>query len=235
MPEALVLFARYPRLEKVKTRLSPVLSSRDRLHLHIAFLLDTLDRIAQLEIHCYLYLSDCSEKEKIRFASEHSLSPDVRIDRQSGCYLGQRLWNAYRKISGEIERVIFIGCDTPNLPLPYINQALHHLINVPVVIGPAEDGGYYLLGLAEPRPELFEGIDWGTSEVLAQTVGKLSRREYHLLPPWYDVDTGTDLARLQRDLASRPKDLPHRTHQYLRSRSFFSTDGEPFTDGIHPK
>ena len=100
---------------------------------------------------------------------------------------------------------LLIGSDLPTLPYAYVAEAARALAEsaADVVLGPAEDGGYYLIGLAQPASALFEGIAWGTDGVLEATRARargLGLRE-HLLPPWYDVDTAADLDRLRRDLA----------------------------------
>jgi len=85
------------------------------------------------------------------------------------------------------------------------------------VLGPCEDGGYYLIGLAAPQPALFEGIPWSTDAVLALTVEKARQRDLsvHLLPAWFDVDTEPDLRRLRVALAAS-SDGPRRTAEFLR-------------------
>lgn len=206
---ALVVFARSPRLGQVKTRLSPLLGAQGCLELHISLLLDTLDRLGLLRHPIYLYLADC------RAEDTGSLVASLSVRRQTGADLGERLSNAFLEVSRDADRVIFLGTDSPTLPLDYIEKAITQLVDFPVVIGPARDGGYYLLGLAQPKPELFEQIDWGTPEVLSQTVSKLQGNEYFLLPEWYDIDTAEDLRRLQHDLANSFKGYPVRTRQFL--------------------
>ena len=101
-------------------------------------------------------------------------------------------------------------------------RALELLGERDCVLGPAADGGYYLIALRRPCPALFEGIDWGTPRVLEQTVDRLRQAglSLHLLPVWYDVDTPDDLAFLRGDLAAMRHagmtvDLPA-TDQVLR-------------------
>ena len=131
------------------------------------------------------------------------------------------MWNALGKAGQETDRVIFLGTDTPTLPLSYIAEAQARLSHYPVVLGPVEDGGYYLLALSEPREDLFREIDWGTSSVLEQTTAKLGSEDYTLLPPWYDVDTAADLPRLQQDLERNFDGFPERTHRVLQTHRRF--------------
>ena len=125
------------------------------------------------------------------------------------------MWNAYREISRVSSMAVFLGTDTPTLPLQHIREGLKKLKQCQVILGPVEDGGYYLLALSEARRELFQDIDWGTSAVLAQTRSKLQPQEYLLLPPWYDVDTDQDLKRLKGDLGSDFEGFPHRTCHFF--------------------
>ena len=101
------------------------------------------------------------------------------------------------------ERIVIVGSDSPTLPLEHLDQAYEALAAHDVVLGPAEDGGYYLVGSSRFAPELLRGITWGSSRVLEQSTEALSRagRSFHLLPPWYDVDTAGDLLRLEKELA----------------------------------
>ncbi|MEE8349700.1 MAG: TIGR04282 family arsenosugar biosynthesis glycosyltransferase [Acidobacteriota bacterium] len=217
---ALLLFSRYPRLGKVKTRLSPSLSPEACLELHRALLLDTLDRLSQLEVTCHLFLADCSREEIREFAHAHGLPESLHLHLQEGKDLGDRMWRAYQEVAPSVDRVVLLGSDTPSLPLSRIQEALLQLEQSPVVVGPVEDGGYYLLGLAEPRKELFYGIRWGTSAVLEQTLSKLAAGECYLLASWYDIDTESDLCRLQKELSGEGEfeGFPERTFGFLRQK-----------------
>ena len=96
------------------------------------------------------------------------------------------------------KRVVIVGTDTPSLPLERYQQALTALDSHDLVLGPALDGGYYLIGLKQPQPELFTGIAWSTDRVLAATQEKAARLglKTALLPLWRDVDTVEDLKAL---------------------------------------
>ena len=217
MSDGLLVFSRYPRLGEVKTRLEPVLNPEGCLQLHQALLLDTLDRTACLSVTRYLFLSDCSQGERDLFGQEHDLPKAIQIHHQQGKDLGERMWNAYEIVSRSADRVVFLGIDSPSLPLLHIQEALEKLSRFPVVVGPVEDGGYSLLGLSEPRKELFENVSWGTEAVLQETLDKLTGDEYFLLPCWYDVDTLADLRRLKKDLSRDLEGFPRRTHEFLES------------------
>jgi rSAM/selenodomain-associated transferase 1 len=119
--------------------------------------------------------------------------------------LGQRLANFFgRRLAEGATAVVAVGADSPTLPVAYVIQAYAALAAADVVVGPAADGGYYLIGCGPRLPSVFDGIDWGTNLVLGQTVARLSAGDGRLavLPPWYDVDTPADWAMLAGHLAA---------------------------------
>ena len=185
------------------------------LALHNSLLLDTLDRILLVRTDLHLFLADCSLEDISTFAHTMRVPANIRIHRQEGRDLGQRMWNAYRKVSRCSKRAVFLGSDTPSLPLDYVQQAVTKLDRFPVIIGPADDGGYYLLAISQERNRLFEDIDWGTEAVLEQTQSRLKGGEYCLLPRWYDIDRNPDLKRLRRDLEQNFQGFPRRTKRLL--------------------
>jgi rSAM/selenodomain-associated transferase 1 len=200
LSEALALFARFPRLGKVKTRLAATIGDGPALQLYEAFLLDVIDRLSLLPAHLFLFLADSSDEENRGLAREHHFPDHLSIRSQVGKDLGQRLWNAYLELAETNQRVVFLGVDSPTLPMSHIEEAYRELHSHPVVLGPVADGGYYLLGLSEPAPEIFQDIAWGTSQVLAQTRARLGDRPWFELPHWYDVDRAEDLKTVRLDL-----------------------------------
>lgn len=219
MDGSLVIFSRFPRLGRVKTRLEPALGKRGCLELHRALLLDTVERTRFLSRRHYLYLSGSTARERARFAAAWRLPADLIIRRQTGADLGERLCGACRQIAAESKErpVVILGADSPTVPRKYIRRALDRLARRPVVVGPAEDGGYYLIGLSRPRPELFSNLDWGTGKVLEQTLQRLRPDQYTLLPYWFDVDDGGDLARLHREVEAAAPDVFRHTRRCLRA------------------
>jgi rSAM/selenodomain-associated transferase 1 len=105
---------------------------------------------------------------------------------------------------GGASAVVIVGADSPTLPMDYVEQAFTLLQTADVVIGPACDGGYYLIGCGPRLPPVFEGITWGGPRVLAETVAALADPQWRLalLPPWYDVDTPADWDMLCGHLAA---------------------------------
>ncbi|MHB8648384.1 MAG: TIGR04282 family arsenosugar biosynthesis glycosyltransferase, partial [Thermomicrobiales bacterium] len=117
-------------------------------------------------------------------------------------------------------QVALIGSDLPSLPPAHIAQAFARLDDgADVVLGPAEDGGYYLIAATAPHPALFSGITWSTPAVYAQTVARVEACGLTLatLPPWYDIDGMADLRRCARDLAAHPD------HPATATRAFLAT------------
>ena len=218
MDASLVIFSRFPRLGRVKTRLEPALGKRGCLELHRALLLDTIERTRFLCRRHYLFLGDSTSRERAGFAKACRLPEDLIIRGQTGADLGERMWAACREVAAESKEmpVVFLGADSPTVPRNYIRQALAELARRPVVLGPAEDGGYYLIGLSQPRPELFSNLDWGTGKVLKQTLQRLGPDQFALLPTWFDVDDGGDLARLHSEIEAERPDLFRHTRRCLR-------------------
>ncbi len=219
--ERLVVFARAPHLGRVKTRLTPPLTQQQALDLHQAFVEDTLEKLARFRrpgLERWLYLSQPSSPEQL------DVPPAWSSALQTGDDLGARMEGTFRQAYEDgRERVVIVGSDSPTLPLDYLDQAYQALAAHDVVLGPAEDGGYYLVGSSRFVPELLRGITWGSSRVLEQSTEALSRagRSFHLLPSWYDVDTAKDLLRLEKELLGlqavpRPG-FPRRTAAALAS------------------
>jgi rSAM/selenodomain-associated transferase 1 len=122
---------------------------------------------------------------------------------QSEGDLGERLSQLFLTSCGRgISRVVVLGSDSPTLPLDVVNEAFDELATHEVVLGPAEDGGYYLLGARRWIPGIFRDIPWGTAEVLDTTIAALDREDisYRRLPAWYDIDRDEDLRKLRSEI-----------------------------------
>jgi len=118
-------------------------------------------------------------------------------------------------------QALALNSDGPTLPATYLQQAMEQLNRAEVVLGPSQDGGYYLIGLKRPQPGLFVDIEWSSERVTAQTLARAEAMGLRvaLLPPWYDVDTAADLVRLQADLASLPAEALIHTRGFFARRS----------------
>lgn len=193
----LLIFTRSPVLGEVKTRLQPVYSPAQSLMLHTKLLLDTLSLTEKLT-QCDSELC-CTPNRNTMFFLQCEKNFPVRLTDQQGADLGERMAFALSVALQAFNKVIIIGTDCPELDEHYIEEALDCLNNVDVVIGPAVDGGYVLLGLTRFVPELFSNISWGSDAVLKQSrkvIEDLSL-SYQELGIMHDIDRPEDLQRYQ--------------------------------------
>jgi rSAM/selenodomain-associated transferase 1 len=181
-------------------------------------MMDTVDRICQLPVDRHLFLAGCSRAEATSFG-ESNFGKIIQVKIQRGSDLGARMWHAYCEVQKPNDRVVFIGIDSPSVPLDYLSEAFEALSRVPFVLGPAEDGGYFLIGLSKPNFNLFSDISWGSDRVFQETISKLSGMSYQTLPSWYDIDVEKDLTRLAKDLQQNFKGFPKRTAAFLKERN----------------
>jgi rSAM/selenodomain-associated transferase 2/rSAM/selenodomain-associated transferase 1 len=192
-----------------KTRLG-----RSTEALRRALLLDTWDVVARGAWDAALVFMP-SEAAEESAALVRPVGGTPLLLPQSGGDLGERMSAAFRQLfAAGYARVILIGSDLPSLPPSRIADADHALRRgADVVFGPAEDGGYYLIGLSRPTDLLFSGIAWGGPDVLRQTVARARAAGWRVetIDPWYDVDSPADLARI----ANEPDARASRTRQLL--------------------
>jgi len=181
----LAVFAKAPVPGQVKTRLRPAVDDAQAARLAAAFVRDTLGKAARLGPPVTVYYAGH------RALLEPLAPPDAFWTDQGGGDLGARMARVPAPC-------LLLGADSPHLPLLLLRAALAAIPGHDVVLGPADDGGYFLIGLRAPQPALFEGIAWSTGEVLAQTLAKAAALglSVYETPPWYDLDTPDDLRRL---------------------------------------
>ncbi|QEM66961.1 glycosyltransferase [Geobacter sp. FeAm09] len=199
MTRGLIIFAREPLVGTVKTRLAQGLGShRLATELYAAMLADVLAAAATLD----------DTRLLLFWALKNGAIPAVPVPpratmfEQQGHDLGARMANAFETaFASGCETCCIIGSDAPDLPLEYIRRAFALLerAEAEVVFGPAEDGGYYLLGLRRFQRQLFEDIVWSSAEVLqtSQERARFCGLRTALLPPWRDIDTCEDLEAFQ--------------------------------------
>jgi len=220
---ALAIMAKRPQAGDVKTRLCPPLTPEEAAELAQCFLFDKFDQVCRVPgVERFLAFSppDAETFFRSQAGGAFSLLP------QQGTDLGERLADlSERLLRAGFAAVMIIGADSPTLPDSVLQEA-HAVLaqnRADVVLGPTEDGGYYLIGLRKPRRDLFCGIAWSTDAVLRQTVARADAvgLRTHLLPPWYDVDVPSDLRRLARDVADERTSAP-RTRSYLLTRAPFA-------------
>jgi rSAM/selenodomain-associated transferase 1 len=150
------------------------------------------------------------------------LKPDVpanvATETQQGNDLGQRLSHAlHQKWNEGFRKLVFIGTDSPLLEIEDLQAAFQALNEAEVVLGPATDGGYYLIGFSSLLSELFSGISWGTSDVFGQTIRRLeiASVRWQRLREHFDLDTYDDLVKFRRVLKEYPSMLPGPNDQEL--------------------
>jgi hypothetical protein len=191
-----LLFAKAPEPGKVKTRLLGSCAPEEAAALYRGFLLDSAALLRASGAR--LKVVACEPAEAQRELAALLGEGELVFVPQPQTGLGERLARLFAWAFGQgMERVLALGSDSPSLPLACIDEALALLEEREVVIGPSTDGGYYLIGLRRPTPELFAGIAWSTGQVLAQTLDRLGGRSLGLLPMWYDVDTPQDAGLLK--------------------------------------
>jgi hypothetical protein len=198
----LAIFAKAPLPGQVKTRLCPPLTPDEAATLHGSFVLDVLERtrmaVTKLKLPIDRYLA-CAPSSTLAFFKIMEERQAVILLDQVGEDLGARMHGAFQTLFARgYQSVMIVGTDVPSLPLEYYGQALVLLQTNDLVLGPARDGGYYLIGLKQSVPALFVEIPWSTAGVLRltrETAERLGLR-VALLPDWRDVDTIEDLQAL---------------------------------------
>jgi rSAM/selenodomain-associated transferase 2/rSAM/selenodomain-associated transferase 1 len=199
--EAVVVMARVPSASRGKSRLTREIGG-DHLELTRALLLDTLHAVQGLAAADLFIAFEPAES----FGEMRALVGDRgRLFPQQGDTLGDRMRNAFdRLFATGYSTVVMIGSDLPSLPTSHVVQAFQYLRERPdaLVIGPASDGGYYLIGMRRLWPALFTSIPWSTADVLTTTtsIAETCGLTVSFVPPWHDVDTVDDLRRVLRDL-----------------------------------
>ena len=173
--------------------MSPSLTPQQALDLHCELVLWTSGTLARAGLG--------PVEVAVAGSAAHALFEDClglgvsSLGGQQGGDLGERMYNALAAGLQRFERVVLVGSDCPGIDADYLQQALTGLDQADLVLGPATDGGYVLIGAKRVSPEMFEGISWGSSAVLAETVLRLERMnwEWATLSPLADIDRPEDL------------------------------------------
>jgi uncharacterized protein len=210
----LAIMARAPS-SPGKSRLIRELCTRDGESLRGALLRDTFASVANLDVDKAVLFTPPEREKEIRALTTF---PAVFLP-QRGATLGDRMYGGIRDLFGlGFDAVAMIGSDLPTLPSVHVSTALAILARRPdvLVLGPAEDGGYYLIGITRSHPRLFEEIPWGTSRVLERTcqAAEALGIPVERIPYWYDVDSPSDLRRLWRG-GAETEGIAHYTRTWL--------------------
>jgi len=215
------VFAKAPVPGRVKTRLAPLLGSRYAAELAKVFLQDT-----------WASVSGLSWAKPVLASTEAGLQDFlpglIEIWFQGEGDLGARLENIFSRALRDHPHVMAIGADTPGLPAKYLEQAREALERADAVIGPSEDGGFYLLGLRKCSTGLLSGIPWSAPTTCVETIAKLQAAglTVHILDDWFDVDTAQDLEKLNALITAKQIEAP-KTKHFLENYAWRWADAQP--------
>jgi uncharacterized protein len=187
------VFVKHPIPGRVKTRLAVELGEVRAAAAYAAFIADLAERFRDTAERRVLCHAPATDEARTYFAAVGGV--DYQLWPQPEADLGARMARFFDEhLTDAGDRVVLIGSDSPTLPKEYVEQAFDMLRDVDLVIGPAMDGGYYLIGQRGDCRPIFDGIDWSTSRVLDQTIVRVADcgARLGILPPWYDVDTPDD-------------------------------------------
>jgi uncharacterized protein len=238
----IAVFSKKPEPGKTKTRLIPNLSKDEAMELSESLLKDTITLINDISyidkkvmyasppgsLEYFQTITQSAVKEPGK-EKEEILQWQIKI--QEGKNLGDRFLNAMNNEltddtsnSGNRSsipygniKLIIIGSDSPAIPLKYIEEAFSILEKTDIVLGPAEDGGFYLIGVKKTWPDIFNSVRWSASYTLSDIIANLEKSSlnYIMLPQWYDIDEIKDLAKLNNDLKVIPDSYCKNTRKIL--------------------
>ena len=193
--DQLIIFAKNPVLGETKTRLAKTIGHQNALKVYLHLLEHTAKVCLDVKVDRHIYYSSFIENDDI--FDDRSFVKNVQI----GDDLGERMYNAFKDLFGQwAEKVVIVGTDCKELQADIIVEAYKKLNESDVVIGPANDGGYYLLGMNTLYKELFFNKVWSSENVLLDTILDLKKLnvKYELLPVLNDIDYKEDLGDLER-------------------------------------
>lgn len=187
---ALIIFTRNPQLGKVKTRLAKTIGDEKALQVYIDLLSHTMNVTQQLACGKFVFYDE-------RIVNNDGWADNLFYKRkQFGVDLGARMQHAFEQLfEVGYQKCIIIGSDLFDLTTHHVQEAFQKLDNADVVLGPAEDGGYYLLGLKKVIPSVFINKHWGTSSVLTDTLRDLENHQVECIETLNDIDTFEDLEK----------------------------------------
>ena len=194
VPAALLVFLRFPRPGKVKTRLAQSLGEKRAAQFYRICADAILSEISRLpeKVERYIFCADKTDEPEVRRWAGTGFHFAV----QEGDGLGQRLENAFSSVfENGVQKAVIVASDVPDLSADILNEAVQALDEHDIVIGPCYDGGYYLLGMKRLHNELFNGISWSTEQVYRQTLAATGKSglTVHQLQALIDIDTEADL------------------------------------------
>lgn len=195
---------------KVKTRLAATLGEQQAADIYHVFVQTLIQRLGQIASERTLWFTPLESRAAFRelAGSEWQLQAQATGD------LGDRMQAIFaQQLADPSRSIVLLGTDSPNVPLETIEQAFDHLQRVKLVLGPTDDGGYYLIGARNAPPPVLYDMPYSSPKLWQATLNRLAELgwregpDYVVLPPWYDVDTEADLHRLVADLGQSNLDL----------------------------
>jgi len=187
MKNALIIFVRNAELGKVKTRLAAQMGNEKTLEIYIKLLQHTRQVASEADCDKYVFTTE---------PLKDTMWKDFTVKQQAEGNLGEKMSEAFKSIfAKKYEKVIIIGSDCPSLSKEIIEKGFEELGRKDAVIGPSEDGGYYLLGIKKLSEKLFQDKNWSTSSVYYDTIKDFEKYgiNYHILPTLIDVDEEKDI------------------------------------------
>lgn len=216
----LIIFTRYPIAGQAKTRLIPALGAEGAARLQ-----REMTEYAVQQARASGAAVEVQFTEGSPDLMRNWLGPDLSYTEQSTGDLGERMAHAFEShFNTGAERVVLIGADCPENRTENIAAAFRALETHDVAIGPARDGGYYLIGLTRPQPQLFHGINWGSDQVLKQTLSAAQALSVHALPEWSDVDEASDIPPLISVIIPARNEAAHLAHTLQRAHTGFNVE-----------
>lgn len=196
------MLVKYWTSGEVKTRLAAGLNPKTAAQLYRCFVTTLANRFAAVAANRTVVYWPSTRRREIQHAVGDAWQFDVQVDGNLGTRMRSHFEQHQPQNGQPTTSSILIGSDSPTMPMVIIEQAFARLDDVPVVLGPTHDGGYYLVGLRGVLPPIFDGIAWSTSEVWSQTAERLDAAAipFATLPTWYDIDSIDDLHQLRDEL-----------------------------------
>jgi len=216
MRPVIVIMAKQPIMGATKTRLVPPLTYTEAANLYQALLLDTIELVASIAA---VDMAVGVTPPAAWTYFQQITPPQTELLPVEGSDIGACLHAVTADLFARgYQKVLAINSDGPSLPVEYLTRGVELLDHHEVVFGPNDDGGYYLVGLVQPQPRLFQEIPWSTEQVFELSLSRSAELGLRtgFLPSWYDIDTGGDLRHLIGALKNASP------HQLTHTRVFFS-------------
>ncbi len=193
-PNALIIFLKNPVKGKAKTRIAKVVGDDEALNIYKQLIEKTKILASTVQVDIYIYYSFFIDEE------DQWTSNQIHKALQDGHDLGSKMSHAFRSVFRDHKRVCIIGSDCPYLLKNDIDQAFNILELEDIVIGPTKDGGYYLLGMNQYYPSIFEHIEWSTENVTQQTIDQVNHAQlsHSLLRKLEDIDFIEDWEKFKK-------------------------------------